>query len=163
MGKLQEGCTFCKDPFAGRTPIEAGRLDLAIMGQPLPIHWVLLPHLPGMNSVTPPGKHLIFTTVSHHVGNESILDEKVREQLLVVAHQICVKHLGKNFRLVLNQGIAASSFTHFHAHCIAPGPGERLPSLVKNIQAELDKAAAEGLITKEAANALKERLLQKAR
>lgn len=161
MGIKQEGCIFCENPLVGRTPIEEGDLDLAIMRVPLQIHWVLLPPLPGMSSVTPPGKHLIFTTTSHHVGNESILDERVREQLLVVAHQICVKYLGKNFRLMLNEGLAASSFTHFHAHCVAPGPGERLPSLVKNIPAELDKAAEEGLISAEAAEVLKNRLLQK--
>src|SRR3989338_364231 len=163
MGILQEGCTFCEDPLVGRTPIEEGDLNLAIMGQPLQIHWVLLPSLPGMSSIEPPGKHYIFATTSHHVGNESPLDVAIRGQLQVVGNQLCNKHLGRDFRMTVNNGVRASSSTHFHAHCVAPVLGQRLPSSVKNISAELDKAATEGLITKEAANALKERLLQKAR
>lgn len=154
MEGRRDDCGFCKDPLRERTPIKSGYL----MYNGERIEWMLLPSLPGMSSVTL-GQHLIFTTTSHHVGSE---EHEVRDWLMKLARHLGLEVLG-SFRHILNQGKTASSFEHFHVHLIAPGEGERLVSAAVNIPAVLDEFAANGTITPEAANAIKERILQKAR
>jgi hypothetical protein len=151
--KLRADCQLCTDPIGGRPILKEGALNY----QGERIQWVVIPSRP--SSVTT-GQHLVFTTVSHHVESR---ERGARSQLMQICLNLGWEMLGENFRMALNQGPEASSFEHFHAHLIAPGPDERFVSLTTNIPDVLDQAVETGSITTEAANAIKERVFQRAR
>jgi len=147
--KKRDDCEWCKDPYGGRAVLKRGRTTEGI-------DWVVLPI--DTSSVSK-GRHLILTTTSHHVGAQEV---DARRKLLPLAYDLGLEILGKNFRLLLNQGTEASSADHFHAHLIMPGQGERLVRAAANIPSTLDQFVESGHLSREAADTIKEKIVQKA-
>lgn len=76
-------------------------------------------------------KHYIFTTFTHHVGEDM---QKVRAALNAQATRMAEMLLGLNYRMINDSGSKACTLAHYHCHLISSGKGERLPRVVTNVQ-----------------------------
>ena len=153
MRKLVAGCPSCEEFMRGVDEskiIDIGRLFLQGVG----VDWIVVES--GKKSVDA-GKHLIMTTTSHHVGEHDVL---MRARLTSKATTVAYGLLGEDHRIVVNSGLRASTRTHWHAHLISPGEGERLPRVVANIPKALQEAKEKFGLSEEVIDFLDKAIMQ---
>ncbi len=134
-----EGCKSCKQfseqSISDLNPVAHGSIDV----DDEKIQWVLIK---SRRKSVEKGSHFIFTSFSHHVGVDEI---EARAALNAEATKVALKLLGRDYRMVSNSGLKASTRTHYHVHLISPGQGERLPRVVVNTQSVLEALRSKGV------------------
>jgi hypothetical protein len=154
-----EGCPSCKQ-FSGKTVAEIAKGSRIYASGTVEIIdgekyvWVVIPS--GKSSVVK-GRHLIFTTISHHVGAEEVVARCI---LNAEATKAAANLLDSNFRLVSNFG-GASTRDHYHVQMIQAGEGEALPRVVANIPAVITDVQKKYGLPQEAVDEMLAGIMQK--
>ena len=149
--KFLDGCTSCEN-YTGKSNLEieaTARGSITVNGEVY--EYVVIQSAGGAAK-----NHLILTTTSHHVGAEMV---EVRAALNAEATIVASKLLGESFRIVNNSGPRVSTLSHYHAHLISPGEGERLSRVVVNVQEVIRNID----ISEDKKDALRNALLQQRR
>ena len=152
---LREGCGLCFNILKGWKVV----LEGTVQWNGEDVHWVVVVVPADRRSVSE-GEHFLFVTDKNHVGTDRQSELELRNDLMLEARKSGRKLLG-HFRLGLNEGPEVATSDHFHIHLIKPGPNERMLSFLANVPKTLDEAAESDLISSEAAELIKNKVLQK--
>jgi len=151
---FEEGCRSCQEyqmsTIEDIKPIVFGETQF---GEEV-YRWVVVESR--LKAVTG-GRHLIFTTWSHHVGAEEV---EARAALNAEATRVAAGLLSNDFRLTNNSGPKSSTRSHYHVHLISPEAGDRLPRDVANVQDVLEEFRSQFGASSEMIEFLDQSLLQ---